>query len=111
MRIATLIIGLVLSIICGVQSFILFVAGSGELEKAAGTGMGVSFSLLIASAFALTHPRVSIFGFIWGALVAIVGSSPAFPDLATWALISLFLSGLAYGGHRELRKKTKQAQH
>ena len=116
MRVATMIIGLMLAVLCGLQSFIVSMVGAGLGEKATegggSLGMVVAFFLLLGAAFVLNLPLVSTIMFGIGGLIGTTGSS-AFPDLAMWGWVSLVLalmSLVAVFIKRRGKKKARQAE-
>jgi hypothetical protein len=96
MRVATMIIGLMLAVLCGLQSFIVSMVGSGLGEKATegggSLGMVVAFFLMLGAAFVLNLPLVSTIMFSIGGLIGTTGSLAAFPDLAAWGWVSVILA-------------------
>ena len=116
MRIAVTIISLGLMLVIGFQSCAATVGGSlGQNQSTSNAGaMGffVVFLFLIAGAFAMSFPIVSVVAFVLAATVALAaGLSSDFADLAIWGFVALILAVMSYFGHREKqRRKAEQQQ-
>src|SRR5215217_2757618 len=114
MRIAVTILSLGLMLVIGFQSCAASVGGSlgkDESTSAAGAmGFLVVFLFLIAGAFAMSFPIVSVVAFVLAGTVALAaGVSSDFSDLAIWGVTALILAVMSYFGHREKqRKKVEQ---
>ena len=114
MRIAVTILSLGLMLIVGFQSCAASISGSiGKDEStsnAAAMGFFVVFLFLIAGAFAMSFPIVSVVAFVLAGTVALAaGFSSDFSDLAIWGVTALILAVMSYFGHREKqRKKVEQ---
>ena len=114
MRLAVTIISLGLMLVIGFQSCAATVGGSlGQNQSTSSAGaMGffVVFLFLIAGAFAMSFPIVSVVAFVLAATVALAaGLSSDFADLAIWGFVALILAVMSYFGHREKqRRKVEQ---
>jgi hypothetical protein len=109
-RIATLILGLALMVIVGLQSCAVYLGESvtNEPVKTQGgaAGLGMAFLFLIGAAFALAFPLVSLVSFLLAGLVGLsVGATSSFSDLTIWGVVSLILAALSFFGWREKRKR------
>ena len=115
MRIAVTILSLGLMLVVGFQSCAATVGGSlGKDESASAAGaMGffVVFLFLIAGAFAMSFPIVSLVSFVIAGTVAIAaGLSSDFSDLAIWGFVALILAVMSYFGHREKQRRRAEQQ-
>ena len=114
MRIAVLVLALGLMLIVGFQSCAPTVGGSmGNDESTAAAGaMGffVVFLFLVAGAFAISFPIVSVVCFLIAGTVAIAaGLSSDFANLAIWGFVALGLAVMSYFGHREKQRRRRTA--
>ncbi len=114
MRIATLILGLALLVIVGLQSCAVYLGESvtNEPVKTQGgvAGLAVAFFYLIGAAFALPFPLVSVIAFLLAALMGFSGGSTSdFGDLTIWGFVSLVLAALSFFGWREKRKRQAES--
>ncbi len=113
MRIATLIIGLILMFVIGIQGCLVGAGGAflGDEQLSGGGGMGFLAALLagIAAAFSLAKPLVSMIIFIIGAIVSFIAASSGFSDMNVWGVLLLILALFSYFGHRELKNKNPQS--
>ena len=113
MRIATLIIGLLLSVGLFIQSLTVASLGDAintEDDGAAGGG-GIVMSLMwvVASALVIAVPVVSMILFVLAGIIGLaVGSSTDFKDLQVWAFVSFVLAVFSFFGWRG--KKKQQAK-
>ncbi len=115
MRIAVTILSLGLMLIVGFQSCAATVGGNlGQDQSTAAAGaMGflVVFLFLIAGAFAISFPLVSLVAFLIAGTVAIAaGLSSEFGDLAIWGFVALGLAVMSYFGHREKQRRRASEQ-
>src|SRR4051812_7948952 len=102
-------------LIVGFQSCAASVGGSmghnQSTTNAAGMGFFVVFLFLIAGAFAISFPLVSVVSFVLAGVVAIAaGFSSAFADLAIWGFVALILAVMSFFGYRE-KKRRKAEQY
>lgn len=110
MRIATLILGLVLSFGLFIQS-VLLVFGSSlttdkNLQDAAAWGVLASLIMLIAAALAMAKPRFSMWAFGFVALIGfIAGGASEFKDMFFWAVVGCVLAFMSWRGSLEKRSK------
>lgn len=99
MRVTVLIIGLLLGAVMFVQTFLVNLLGqAGDqqgVEQAGAVGLMMSLLWLIACAFVLPLPFVSVVMFLISGVVGFA-SSAEFPDLAVWGGISLVLAALSF---------------
>lgn len=104
MRIATLVIGLGVSLIVLVQSCAATVGDSlagDEESTTGGSGLIVALLFICGAGFALTHPRVSAILFLVAAAVAFpVGATSDFSDLIVWGVVAVILAGLELFSYR-----------
>ena len=109
MRVATLILALFLMIIIGFQSCAATVGGGlGDqaLGEGGAVGVLVTFLYLIAAAFVLAKPIVSVVVFSLAAVIALMGGTTTpFADLIVWGVVAAALAVMSYFGMRELRGK------
>ena len=124
MRIATLIISLVLTVIVGIQSLAVYAAGSvvsglseeGTTDKNEGdasasggaVGMFVSLLWLIGAAFVIAKPKVSMWIFGTATVFALIGGTTGFSDLFIWAGASALFTLASWRGIAEKAKKDEQ---
>lgn len=112
MRVTVLILSLLLGAIMFIQTFLGSVASDlandegGEQSSAVGLMMALLW--LIAAAFVIPFPMVSVVLFALAGLFGFAGSGD-FPDLAYWGGISLVLSVLSFFSWRGKRKATREA--
>ncbi len=111
MRVTVLILSLLLGAIMFFQTFLGYVLGSaGNDEGIAGAGaVGLLMSLLwlVAAAFVLPLPMVSVILFVVAGIFGFAASGD-FPDLAVWGGISLVLAVLSLLGWRGKRKERRE---
>ena len=116
MRIAVMVLSLGLMLVVGFQSCAATVGGNmgnDESTAAAGAmGLFTVFLFLIAGAFALSFPIVSLVTFLIAGTIAIAaGLSSDFSDLAIWGFVALALAVMSYFGYREKqRRRAEQPQ-
>ncbi len=123
MRIATLIISLVLTVVLSIQSLAVMAAGSissslseTEADKKAGDDLsgGGAFGLfmallwLIGAAFVIAKPKVSMWLFGISAVFGVIGGASGFSDLFIWAGASALFALASWRGIREKAKKDEQ---
>lgn len=113
MRIATMILGLILMVIVGLQSCAVSfggsIAGQQRAEEGGAVGILVALLFLIGSAFALVFPLVSLAAFLVAGLFALgAGATTPFTDLTIWGWVSLVLAVLSFFGWREKRKRRQE---
>lgn len=116
MRIAVMVLSLGLMLIVGFQSCAATVGGNmgqDESTTAAGAlGFFVVLLFLIAGAFAISFPIVSVVCFLIAGTIAIAaGLSSNFSDLAIWGFVALGLAIMSYFGHREKRRRRRAPEH
>lgn len=110
MRIATLIIGLVLTVGLFFQSLTVSVlsdAVNTEDDGADGAlGVGISVIWLVACALVIPWPLVSMFLFGFGGVLGLAGgASTEFSDLTVWGIISFILALFSFLGWRGKKKQ------
>ncbi len=115
MRIAVTILSLGLMLVVGFQSCAATVGGNLGQDKstAAAGAMGflVVFLFLIAGAFAISFPLVSLVTLLIAGTIAIAaGLSSEFADLAIWGFVALGLAVMSYFGQREKQRKRAEQQ-
>jgi hypothetical protein len=131
MRIATLIIGLILSVVAGIQAIVVFTASSvsdslsnyneatgkfeGTSSPSADTSGGAvgsigAFVMFIGAAFALAKPKVAKILFAVAAgiflLAGIAGSG--YSDAWIWAVANVVLALFSWRGEKELVNKRER---
>lgn len=104
-----MILGLILMIVVGAQSCAVYVGGSiGKSEgMAEGGAMGLLLVLLflVASAFVLVFPLVSLIVFSLAGIVGILaGTTTPFTDLVIWGIVAFVLAAFSFLGVREKRR-------
>jgi hypothetical protein len=114
MRIATMIIGLILMVIVGLQSCAVSVGGSvlesEKTQQGGAVGIFVALLFLVGSAFALVFPLVSLISFLIAGVFALTaGATTDFSDLTIWGVVSLILAVLSFFGWREKRKRRAES--
>jgi hypothetical protein len=120
MRIASLIVGLVLSVVAGFQSFAVYAASSisdslseksdpSATTSAGAVGMLAAFVMFIAAAFALAKPKVARWTFAAATVLwMITASVGGFSDGWIWAVASSLLSLASWRGVGELERKRER---
>jgi hypothetical protein len=109
-----MILSLILMLLVGFQSCAVSIGDSiaGEPANTQGGAIGILMALLflVAGAFALGFPLVSLVAFVLAGVIGIAGgSSTSFGDLAVWGWISLVLAVLSFFGWREKRKRRAES--
>jgi hypothetical protein len=115
LRIAVTIISLSLLVVVAFQSCAASVGGSLGNDKstsgAAAIGFLVALLFLVAGAFAIAFPIVSIVSFALAGIMAITaGLSSRFSDLSIWGFAALILAAMSFFGWREKRKRSTAEQ-
>ncbi len=115
MRIATLILGLVLMTVVGLQSCAIYIGGAALQEQATSDsgalGLFLAFLLLVGAAFVLFFPWISVVSFLIAGLVGLSGgSSTDFTDLTIWGIVAFVLAALSLLGVREKRRRAQSAR-
>lgn len=111
MRVTVLILSLLLGAIMFIQTTL--VSGLGSMADDEGTSqsgaVGVFMSLLwlIAAAFVIPFPMVSVIAFALAGLLGFAASGD-FPDLAIWGGVSLVLGVLSLLGYRGKRRDRRE---
>lgn len=119
MRIASLIIGVVLSIVSGLQSLTVFAASSiaDSLEEkpdpsnttsAGALGAFAAFLMFIAAAFVIAKPKVARAIFGVSALFFVFAGAANFSDAWIWAVINVALAVAAHFGIGEAERKRER---
>jgi membrane protein implicated in regulation of membrane protease activity len=71
----------------------------------------MAFMFLVAGAFALAFPFVSVIVFFFAGMFGLAGgASTSFGDLTIWGVASLILAVFSYFGWREKRKRRREEQ-
>lgn len=113
MRIAVLILGLLLGLLMFLQT--LFVYGLSDAlndeASAQASAIGVVMALLwlVACAFVLPFPLVSVVAFAIAGLFGFAASGE-FPDLAIWGSVSVVLAVMSIFGWRGKRKQDREVR-
>lgn len=113
MRVTVLIIGLLLGAVMFLQTFLVNVLGQAgndeNIEQAAAVGVFMSLLWLVACAFVLPVPVVSVVLF---AIASIFGfaASGEFPDLGIWGGVSMGLAVLSLLGWRGKRNDRRTVE-
>jgi|SRR5215216_6340836 len=69
------------------------------------------YLFLIAGAFAISFPLVSLVTLLIAGTIAIAaGLSSEFSDLAIWGFVALALAVMSYFGHREKQRRRAEQQ-
>ena len=125
MRVATLIISVVLMLVAGVQACAVAVGGSvaedlstaakdkQEAEDLAGAGAaGVLGALLwlVAAAFVLSKPRVSMWIFSGASILWLIAGAAGFTDGFVWMVASIVFALMSWRGIREKKAKDEGAR-
>jgi hypothetical protein len=112
LRIATMILGLILMVIVGLQSCAVYVGGAAfeqrGVEEGGAIGLVVALLFLIGAAFAFTFPLVSLVAFLLAGILGIGEGASEFRDLQIWGYVSLVLALLSSFGWREKRKRRQE---
>jgi hypothetical protein len=97
-----MILALILMIPQGLQAF-LVLAASGLDSDGRFWGIGAAFLYLIAGAFALAEPTVSLVVFLIAAFFSFVAATtdPSYSDAWMWLGVSLILAVMSYFARRE----------
>lgn len=107
MRIAVLILGLILGAIMFLQSATVAglsgIAEDEDTNAAAAAGILMALMWLVACAVVIPLPRVAMVLFLIAAVTGFA-TSGAFPDLAAWGGVSIFVAVLSFFGWRGKRK-------
>lgn len=110
MRVTVLIIGLLLGTVMFLQTFLVNVLGQAgndeNIEQSAAVGIFMSLLWLIACAFVLPLPMVSVVLFVIASIFGFAASGE-FPDLGIWAGVSGALAVLSFLGWRGKRKERR----
>lgn len=111
MRIAVLVIGLFLGVIVFLQACTATaLSGVAESEDSTAAGVFVPLFFVVGSAFALRHPKVSVWAFIiaagWAFLVA---ASSIYQDMWVWGFLSIILAIMSWFGHRGKLEEDREA--
>jgi hypothetical protein len=114
MRIATMIMALFLMLLVGLQSCAVSVGDEviGEKTSQQGGPLGIFMALLflVAGAFALAFPLVSLVAFVLAGLVGLAGgATTSFSDLSMWGWVSLALAVLSFFAWREKRRRRSES--
>jgi hypothetical protein len=109
-RIAVTILSLGLMLVIGFQSCAATIGGSmgqdQSTSNAGAMGFVVVFLFLIAGAFAMSFPIVSVVAFLLAGTIALAaGFSSDFADLTIWGFVALGLAVMSYFGHREKQRR------
>jgi Sec-independent protein secretion pathway component TatC len=93
-----MILALILMIPQGLQAFVVFVASGltrNEADFGGGSlGIGAAFLYLIAGAFALAKPTVSLVVFLVAALFSLMAATADSTDKAAWVWLGVSLAPL-----------------
>lgn len=128
MRLATLIIALVLMVVLGAQSCAAVVGGeiaeslstaaedkkeADDLSSGGAIGLLVALLWLVAAAFVLAKPRVSMWLFGIAAVFCLLGGSTGFTDLYVWAVVSIVFALMSWRGTKEKMRdeETRRQQY
>ena len=110
-----MILALILMVVVGAQSCIVYVGGSamGEQGTAEGGAVGILMALLflVGGAFAMPFPLVSLLAFLASGLLGLaIGATTPFTDLTYWGIVSLVLAVLSFFGVREKRRQRAESR-
>jgi hypothetical protein len=124
-RRATQIISLVLMVIVFIQSCAVTVGGSAseslsttsaekseaeDLAAAGSVGILVALMWLVAGAFVMSKPRVSMWVFGVAGAFALVGGGSGFSDLYFWGVVSFIFAFMSWRGSIEQELEAAEAQ-
>jgi hypothetical protein len=114
-RIATMIITLFLMLIVGLQSCVGSAGGSitsnEKMSQGGAIGMLVALLWLIAAAFVIGVPWVSLLLFAISAVFALAaGATTPYTDLTIWGVVALALALFSILGIREKNRKRRTAE-
>ncbi len=125
MRLATLIVSVVLMLIAGIQSCAVALGGSAaeslstaahdkqQAKDIAGAGSAGVFAVLlwlVAAAFVMSKPRVSMWLFGGAALILLGAGAGGFTDAFIWAVASAIFAVMSWRGVTEKEKDESQKQ-
>jgi hypothetical protein len=113
-RVATLILGLILMVVVGLQSCAVSIGGalgdSNRMEQGGALGILITLLILLGAAFALAFPMMSLVSFALAGLLGLAaGSTTAFRDLTIWGIVSLVLAVFSFFGWREKRRQREES--
>jgi len=113
MRVTVLILGLLLGLVMFLQTMLVYGLSNAvdDTNSASAGAVGVLMALmwLVACAFVMPLPMVSVIVFAIAGLFGFAASGE-FPDLGIWGGISLVLAVLSFFGWRGKRKDTRERQ-
>lgn len=113
MRVTVLILGLLLGLVMFLQTMLVYGLSNAvdDTNSASAGAVGVLMALmwLVACAFVMPLPMVSVVVFAIAGLFGFAASGE-FPDLGIWGGISLVLAVLSFFGWRGKRKDTRERQ-
>lgn len=113
MRIAVLILGLLLGLLMFLQTLLVYGLSDAINDEASAqaSAIGVVMALLwlVACAFVLPFPLVSVVAFAIAGLFGFAASGE-FPDLAIWGSVSVVLAVMSIFGWRGKRKQDREVR-
>lgn len=113
MRIAVLILGLLLGLLMFLQTLLVYGLSDALNDEASAqaSAIGVVMALLwlVACAFVLPFPLVSVVAFAIAGLFGFAASGE-FPDLAIWGGVSVVLAVMSIFGWRGKRKHDREVR-
>lgn len=113
MRIAVLILGLLLGLLMFLQTILVYGLSDAINDEASAqaSAIGVVMALLwlVACAFVLPFPLVSVVAFAIAGLFGFAASGE-FPDLAIWGSVSVVLAVMSIFGWRGKRKQDREVR-
>ncbi len=128
MRLATLIISLVLTLVVWFQSCALGVGGglgeefgtaadkreARELSDASGAGLVAGILWVVGAGLVMTRPNIARWVFLAAAPILLIAAGGGYEDAYVWAVVSLIFMAMAWRGIGERKRKeqaTQQAQY
>lgn len=111
MRVTVLILSLLLGAFMFFQTFLAYAFGSAAeddgVAQSGAVGLLMSILWLVAAAFVIPFPMVSVIAFVVAGLLGFAASGDL-PDLAVWGGISLVLALFSLLGYRGKRKDRRE---
>lgn len=124
MRLATLIIALVLTLVVWFQSCAAMVGGglgeefgtaaekreARELSDASGAGLVAGILWVVGAGLVMTRPSIARWVFLAAAPILLIAGSGGYGDAYVWAAVSLIFMAMAWRGIGERKRKEEAAQ-
>lgn len=124
MRLATLIISLVLTLVVWFQSCAAMVGGglgeefgtaaekreARELSDASGAGLIAGILWVVGAGLVIARPNIARWVFLAAAPILLIAGGGGYQDAYVWAVVSLIFTAMAWRGIGERRRKEEAAQ-